>query len=185
MMGLIWHFRLPSWPPDNTFVENPRLIPIPNKNDLLPTTSKDILPTQHLTIDPNTGQMIDTTNILPVQQLIVPSTPGKLDCLLIGDFISQQLVAAVSEALRALSISHTTHLWSAPYETNINSMANCVEASNAVVIFLTDKFQKSQKGQLTLKYSLALNKPILFILEQPSIKVRANLDRDIPFCCNF
>ncbi len=108
-----------------------------------------------------------------MRQLVatVAKDPSNRDCLLVGDWQSQPVITAVSEALRSVLISHFVLLWGGPIELNLESMARCVEDSTAVVVFLSEKFQQSQFGRLTLKYSLALGKPMIFILNDPNMKV--------------
>ncbi|PAA71651.1 hypothetical protein BOX15_Mlig033212g1 [Macrostomum lignano] len=92
------------------------------------------------------------------------------DAMLSYQWASQDLVRTFREQLSVYNVDAWMDIWGG-MQGNVNdSMARAVESSRMIVCFFTAKYQQSANCLLELKYAVRRDRPLLFLLVEPSTR---------------
>jgi hypothetical protein len=95
----------------------------------------------------------------------------KFDCMISYNWDIQDLVREIYMDFNMHRIETWFDIWGFMEENSYASMATAVECSKLLVVFLTDKYQKSDNCALEFKYAAFCGKPFLFIFNDPNLKL--------------
>lgn len=100
----------------------------------------------------------------------------KFDCMISYNWEIQNLVREIYMDLNMRSLITWFDIWGFMEENSYNAMATAVECSRVLLVFVTDKYQKSDNCKLEFKYAVFCGKPFVFILPNENIKLEPWLE---------
>lgn len=95
----------------------------------------------------------------------------KFDCMISYQWDIQDFVRDIYMDFHMRSLITWFDIWGFMEENSYNAMATAIECSRVIVVFLTEKYQKSDNCALEFKYAVFCGKPFVFILNDPNLKV--------------
>lgn len=95
----------------------------------------------------------------------------KFDCMISYNWEIQPLVRNIFMDLHMRSLSTWFDIWGFMEEQSYRAMATAVECSRLLIVFITDKYQKSKNCSLEFSYAVFCGKPFVFILTDPNLKL--------------
>lgn len=95
----------------------------------------------------------------------------KFDCMISYNWDIQKLVREIYMDFNMRNLATWFDIWGLMEENSYNAMATAVECSSVIVVFLTEKYQKSANCVLEFKYAVFCGKPFVFILNDANLKL--------------